>query len=79
MINTQINDNTNYYQGTTTAAPQNGYWGQPQPNVCPGCGRCKDCGRPYEAAPVQPSWPYSPFWYGTTTCGQMDTFVQAYN
>jgi hypothetical protein len=32
------------------------------PSVCPGCGRCNDCGRPY-AAPVAPlpSYPVYPW------------------
>lgn len=50
-MNAQISDNVNYYQGTTTVP--NGWAGQPYnvPNTCPGCGRCKDCGRPYETQP----------------------------
>ena len=43
---------------------------QPQPNVCPGCGRCRQCGQP---TPGLPSWPYpGPTWiyqpYYTVTC-----------
>ncbi len=55
----QVSDNVNYYQGTTTAPLGTAYWGQPRPNTCPGCGRCKDCGRPYEATPYNP-WPGYP-------------------
>lgn len=31
------------------------------PNVCPGCGRCRDCGHPYPAPQPQPYSPYTPF------------------
>lgn len=35
-----------------------------QPAICPGCGKCNTCGRPYEAAPqVQNPWP-STYTYG---------------
>ena len=52
-------DNTGYYQGTTTVP--NGWSAQPYnaPHICPGCGRCKDCGRPYETQPYNP-WPGYP-------------------
>ena len=34
----------------------------PQPNVCPGCGKCRECGRPFHTAPSYPSYPYYPGW-----------------
>lgn len=47
------------------------------PNICPGCGRCKDCGQ--HAAPVLPAappyvwpagqWPYDGVICGTTNVG----------
>jgi hypothetical protein len=30
----------------------------PQPNICPGCGKCNSCGRPHE---TQNPWPYAPY------------------
>jgi hypothetical protein len=49
-----------------------------KPNVCPGCGRCKECGQPVPAlAPVYPwpvyPWPYTltpygPVWISPPTC-----------
>ena len=51
---------TGYY-GTTTA-PIGGQY--VAPNTCPGYGRCRDCGRPYEAAPYNPytpPWPTMPY------------------
>jgi hypothetical protein len=50
------NAQTENYSGQTTTGA---YWGQPQPNTCPGCGRCRDCGRPYETQPYFP-WPGYP-------------------
>lgn len=55
-MNFQVSDNVNY-SGQTTTVPQSGYWGGQAPNTCPGCGRCRDCGRPYE---TQPAWPAKP-------------------
>jgi hypothetical protein len=77
-------DTTGYYQGTTTV-PNIGWGGiQPQyPNTCPGCGRCKDCGRPWETQPYNP-YPYQPLPYPyqpwdkypwTITCGQSDIMM----
>lgn len=58
MINQQV--------GQTAQPCQNSYvYTQPQPNVCPGCGRCRDCGRPYEAQP----YPYTPWQITYTTAG----------
>ena len=38
----------------------------PYPNVCPGCGRCKECGHPYPQ-PSVPFWPQpQPYWGGGT-------------
>lgn len=38
---------------------------QAAPSVCPGCGRCKDCGQPYAAPPAPlPSYPVYPGWPG---------------
>lgn len=58
-MNFQVSDNVNY-SGQTTTVP-NGWSGQPYnaPHICPGCGRCRDCGRPYETQPFTP-WPGYP-------------------
>lgn len=49
-----------YYQGITTTLPQpQSYPWPPNNGVCPGCGRCRDCGRPYETQPYSP-WPGYP-------------------
>jgi hypothetical protein len=44
-----------------------GTYNPPQPNICPGCGKCNSCGRPYE---TQNPWPYTPYaqpqWTWTT-------------
>ena len=39
-----------------------GWVGQPDiaPHICPGCGRCRDCGRPYETQPYNVPWPGYP-------------------
>jgi hypothetical protein len=54
-------DYTKLAQTATTA--NNMYGGSLQPyvapHICPGCGRCKDCGRPYETTPYNP-WPGYP-------------------
>lgn len=37
-----------------------------QPSVCPGCGKCNTCGRPYEVQTPQPNATYSwPQWTHT--------------
>jgi hypothetical protein len=52
----------------------------PYPNVCPGCGRCRDCGHPYTAPYVPPYQPASPFWppysQPVITCGPNTGIVQ---
>lgn len=57
MNDFHVRENTgvNIFPNTAGAAPLNGYWHQP--NVCPGCGRCKDCGRQIETQPFRP-WLY---------------------
>jgi hypothetical protein len=53
---------------TGTVGITGGYYYYPQPyvpNVCPGCGRCKDCGQPNIPQPtVGPYWGWNqPFYY----------------
>jgi hypothetical protein len=38
----------------------------PYPNVCPGCGRCKDCGHPYQQPYQIPYQQPIPYWGGGT-------------
>jgi len=55
MENCQDQNNT-----AQTVTSTGNYHGQyPAPYICPGCGRCKDCGRPYETQPYNP-WPGYP-------------------
>ena len=35
-------------------------------HICPHCGRCPTCGRPYVAQWKQPYWP-QPYWYYAPT------------
>jgi hypothetical protein len=69
----------NGWRVINTGQPPEG-WTPVNPHVCPGCGRCKDCGRPYETQPFtpwpgypnpyigDPVWPYGgPFYTSTTT------------
>lgn len=37
------------YTNTTGSSANYFTYAYPQPNICPGCGRCRDCGQP---APV---------------------------
>jgi hypothetical protein len=56
-------------QVSNTTSGISGAWGglypSPSPNVCPGCGRCRDCGRPAEVQPIYPGGPiqvpYTPY------------------
>ncbi len=37
-------------------------------NICPCCGRCKECGQPAQAQPYYPqpqTWPYPPAYTNT--------------
>ncbi len=50
---------------TENSIPNTGDWttfrsGNPQPNVCPGCGRCLHCGNK-ELAPVLNPWTHYTF------------------
>lgn len=36
--------------------------------VCPGCGRCRECGQPAPVSvPVYPTWPHAPIYPSPTT------------
>lgn len=83
-----INDNT--YQGTTTGGNiTSGIYPSPQKGICPGCGRCKECGRPqdhqFQPWPGYPQpyigdpiWPYpGTTWIGTVTCGQSNQTINS--
>jgi hypothetical protein len=53
---------------------------QPYPNVCPGCGRCKDCGHPYQQPYQIPYQQPTPYWGGGTGLPNMGTIcVNAQN
>jgi len=52
--------------GTTGITPS--YPVRTYPNVCPGCGRCKDCGHPVQPyVPYMPSYPLPQITYGQVT------------
>ena len=45
----------------------------PAPHICPGCGRCRDCGRPYETQPINP---YNPPWPTLPYVGDVPGWMQ---
>lgn len=62
-----------------------GYYYYPQPwyvnppnDVCPGCGRCNQCGRGETVRPYI-TWEYNPIYNSGSTTGSNDTNIQVYN
>ena len=62
-----VHDNIYGGTGTAPSPPKQVNISQPSPtyDVCPGCGRCRHCGRGPQVQPLTPMWPPQLPWNST--------------